>query len=135
MSKKEYQQSEMADLDLESLAEETVPAGHKSGIVAVAGRQGVPELPLVWLWMALIFDHVARALWLTVAYRRGGKATSSMTRTPAPPITRSAPGWEARQLDRIHWAAPRRLRHGYRRAGRQTSYMARLPPIACSWGP
>lgn len=29
------------------------------------------ELPLVWLWMALIFDHVARALWLTVAYRRG----------------------------------------------------------------
>jgi Na+-driven multidrug efflux pump len=29
------------------------------------------ELPLVWLWTALIFDHVARALWLTVAFRRG----------------------------------------------------------------
>ena len=47
MSKKEYQHSEMADLDLESLAEETVPAGHKSGIVAVAGRPNVGKSTLM----------------------------------------------------------------------------------------
>jgi GTP-binding protein Era len=47
MSDKEYQQSEMADLDLDSLAEETVPDGHKSGIVAVAGRPNVGKSTLM----------------------------------------------------------------------------------------
>ena len=47
MSKKEYQHSEMADLDLDSLAKETVPAGHKSGIVAVAGRPNVGKSTLM----------------------------------------------------------------------------------------
>lgn len=29
------------------------------------------ELDIVWVWAALIADHFARALWLTVAFRRG----------------------------------------------------------------
>ena len=28
-------------------------------------------LPLVWLWMVLILDHVSRAIWLTLGFRRG----------------------------------------------------------------
>jgi Na+-driven multidrug efflux pump len=26
---------------------------------------------VIWLWGALVFDHLARALWLLWAYRRG----------------------------------------------------------------
>ncbi|MDJ0790224.1 MAG: MATE family efflux transporter, partial [Myxococcota bacterium] len=31
----------------------------------------VLELPLVWLWMVLILDHLSRAIWLAIAFRRG----------------------------------------------------------------
>jgi putative MATE family efflux protein len=31
----------------------------------------VLETPLVWVWAALILDHVARCLWLAVTFRRG----------------------------------------------------------------
>jgi Na+-driven multidrug efflux pump len=31
----------------------------------------VLEWPLVWVWVALILDHVARAAWLMVSFRRG----------------------------------------------------------------
>jgi putative MATE family efflux protein len=31
----------------------------------------VLELPLIWVWMALITDHVTRAVWLLVSFRRG----------------------------------------------------------------
>ncbi|MFQ5478326.1 MAG: MATE family efflux transporter [Candidatus Binatia bacterium] len=30
------------------------------------------EADLVWIWSALIFDHLARALWLAVSFKRGG---------------------------------------------------------------
>jgi len=29
------------------------------------------DLPVIWVWAALIADHFARAVWLTVSFRRG----------------------------------------------------------------
>jgi putative MATE family efflux protein len=31
----------------------------------------VLETPVIWLWCALVFDHLARALWMLVAFQRG----------------------------------------------------------------
>ena len=42
-----YQPSEMADLDLSSLADDKIPEGHKSGFVAVAGRPNVGKSTLM----------------------------------------------------------------------------------------
>ena len=29
------------------------------------------RLPLVWVWYALLFDHITRATWLAYSFRRG----------------------------------------------------------------
>lgn len=47
MENESYQPSEMAELDLGSLAEDQIPEGHKSGIVAVAGRPNVGKSTLM----------------------------------------------------------------------------------------
>jgi Na+-driven multidrug efflux pump len=31
----------------------------------------VLQAPVVWVWYTLIIDHVARAIWLTISFRRG----------------------------------------------------------------
>jgi putative MATE family efflux protein len=31
----------------------------------------VLETPVIWIWCALVFDHLARAIWLMVAFQRG----------------------------------------------------------------
>ena len=33
---------------------------------------------LVWVWSVILFDHVARALWLLVTFRRGRWAERAM---------------------------------------------------------
>jgi GTP-binding protein Era len=47
MENESYEPSEMAELDLGSLAEDQIPEGHKSGIVAVAGRPNVGKSTLM----------------------------------------------------------------------------------------
>jgi GTP-binding protein Era len=47
MAQEPYQHSEMAELDLDSLAEEAIPEGHQSGVVAVAGRPNVGKSTLM----------------------------------------------------------------------------------------
>jgi Na+-driven multidrug efflux pump len=35
----------------------------------------VVESDVVWVWAALIVDHFARAIWLTLSFRRGNWLT------------------------------------------------------------
>lgn len=47
MNEFDYEPSEMANLDLNSLASEEIPEGHKSGLVAVVGRPNVGKSTLM----------------------------------------------------------------------------------------
>lgn len=47
MADEAYEPSEMSELDLGSLADEQIPEGHKSGLVAVAGRPNVGKSTLM----------------------------------------------------------------------------------------
>jgi Na+-driven multidrug efflux pump len=41
------------------------------------------HLDLVWVWGALFFDHLARAIWLGLAFRRGVGRKALVTRGAA----------------------------------------------------
>lgn len=43
------------------------------------------DLPLFWMWLALVFDHVARAIWVGWAFSRGRWREHSLARTAPPP--------------------------------------------------
>jgi GTP-binding protein Era len=47
MEENDYKPSEMADLDFSSIEDELLPAGHKSGLVAVIGRPNVGKSTLI----------------------------------------------------------------------------------------
>jgi len=40
--------------------------------VPLAGLAAANHMPLVWLWTALVFDHIARMALLAFEFRRGG---------------------------------------------------------------
>ena len=41
---------------------------------------GVFDAPVLWIWLVILGDHVARAIWLAVSFRRGRWATRRVSR-------------------------------------------------------
>jgi Na+-driven multidrug efflux pump len=44
------------------------------------------ELPLIWMWMALVFDHVARATWVSWSFARGHWRERALARGARTPV-------------------------------------------------